>query len=137
MKKILTLLTVIMLAFVGAAKAEAHTFTTGNMTGTIGKYKVVMSLTINDSNNTVTGWYYYKSKGPKHKIKLSGTCKDQTDMNYNLRINMKESVGGKVTGTFAVDFIQISHGMYGAMSVEGSFTTTAGKTYEVFVDRSY
>lgn len=136
MKKILTVLTFVLLAVFGAAKANAHTFSTGNMTGTIGKYKIVMSLTINDSNNTVSGWYYYKSKGPKNKIKISGTFREQTQFDYSLHINMKEYVGGKVTGTFNIDYNQKTSMGIASMWIEGDFTTTTGKTFEVSADRS-
>ena len=136
MKKILTLLTVVLLAFVGVAKANAFTLTTGNMTGTIGKYAVVMSLTINDSNHTVTGWYYYKSKGPRHKIKLSGTCMEQAQYDYSVCINMHEYVGGKKTGFVLLDYNQKTSMGRAMMWVEGEFTTTAGKTYEVEIGRS-
>ena len=137
MKKILTVLTFVLLAVFGAAKANAHTFSTGNMTGTIGKYKIVMSLTINDSNNTVSGWYYYKSKGPKNKIKLSGTFRElQPQFGYTIHIDMKEYVGGKVTGTFNIDYYQQSKSGIDLMWIEGDFTTATGKTFEVSADRS-
>lgn len=137
MKKILTVLTFVLLAVFGAAKANAYTFSTGNMTGTIGKYKIVMSLTINDSNNTVSGWYYYKSKGPKNKIKLSGTFRElQPQFGYTIHIDMKEYVGGKVTGTFNIDYYQQSKSGIDLMWIEGDFTTATGKTFEVSADRS-
>lgn len=137
MKKILTVLTFVLLAVFGAAKANAHTFSTGNMTGTIGKYKIVMSLTINDSNNTVSGWYYYKSKGPKNKIKLSGTFRElQPQFGYTIHIDMKEYVGGKVTGTFNIDYYQQSKSGIDLMWIAGDFTTATGKTFEVSADRS-
>lgn len=137
MKKILTVLTFVLLAIFGAAKANAHTFSTGNMTGTIGKYKIVMSLTINDSNNTVSGWYYYKSKGPKNKIKLSGTFRElQPQFGYTIHIDMKEYVGGKVTGTFNIDYYQQSKSGIDLMWIAGDFTTATGKTFEVSADRS-
>lgn len=137
MKKILTVLTFVLLAVFGAAKANAYTFSTGNMTGTIGKYKIVMSLTINDSNNTVSGWYYYKSKGPKNKIKLSGTFRElQPQFGYTIHIDMKEYVGGKVTGTFNIDYYQQSKSGIDLMWIAGDFTTATGKTFEVSADRS-
>lgn len=137
MKKILTVLTFVLLAVFGAAKTNAYTFSTGNMTGTIGKYKIVMSLTINDSNNTVSGWYYYKSKGPKNKIKLSGTFRElQPQFGYTIHIDMKEYVGGKVTGTFNIDYYQQSKSGIDLMWIAGDFTTATGKTFEVSADRS-
>ena len=78
MKKCIAILALLICVMVGTVSASARTWSTGSMTGTIGKYKVVMSLSVNESNKTVSGWYYYRSKGPKNKINLSGTYRDSS-----------------------------------------------------------
>lgn len=135
MKKFLTIITITLVTLICSTAAKADPSKTGTMTGTIGKYKVVMSLTFNQSNHTVSGWYYYASKGPKNKIKLSGTYRDQSEFNYCIRINMKETVNGRTTGVFDVDYIQQSLGRSSSLSIDGFFTTAAGKSYDVMVSR--
>ena len=67
------------------------------MEGSIGKYPIVMQLT-RHSNGTVTGWYYYKSKGPKNKIMLSGNYSNYEFDGWDIRLT--EKVNGKITGIF-------------------------------------
>ena len=67
------------------------------MVGDIGKYPIVMQLT-RHSNGTVTGWYYYKSKGPKNKIVLSGEYSNYEFDGWDILLT--EKVNGKVTGIF-------------------------------------
>ncbi len=135
MKKFLTIITITLVTLICSTAAKADPSKTGTMTGTIGKYKVVMSLTFNQSNNTVTGWYYYASKGAKNKIRLSGTYRDQSVTGYSYHINMKESVNGRTTGVFDVDYYQQSLGRSCSLLIEGNFTTAAGKSYDVMVGR--
>ncbi len=44
MKKCIAILALLICVMVGTVSASARTWSTGSMTGTIGKYKVVMSL---------------------------------------------------------------------------------------------
>lgn len=127
MKKCIAILALLICVMVGTVSASARTWSTGSMTGTIGKYKVVMSLSVNESNKTVSGWYYYRSKGPKNKINLSGTYRDSSGSAVILEMDMKEKTGVKVTGYFDVTYSQYM----GEISLDGDFTTSAGKRYTV------
>lgn len=98
-------------------------FSTPEMEGTIGKYKVCMKLTFNPRNNTVSGWYYYKSKGSRNKIALSGTY---DGMYMGGELTMKEKVNGKVTGTFTGEY---NFGNW-IISAGGTWRSPAGKTME-------
>lgn len=132
MKKFIAVL-LLAFAFVlpSAVTASAETLTTPLMSGTIGKYKVKMKLTINTSTNKVSGWYYYASKGPKNKIQLSGRC--NYSYGYNEGVTLTETVNGKTTGHFYVTIIDLTGATRPWGGVEGTFTTTAGKDYKVAI----
>lgn len=106
-----------------AVKAQGDTFSTPELEGTLGNYNICMKLTFNQSNNTVSGWYYYVSKGAKNKITLSGTY-DGNGMWGDLTLN--EKVNGKITGTFTGEY------NYGNMTVSanGQWKSSAGKTLD-------
>lgn len=135
MKKLTTIL---MLAFalligggVAANALELGTYTQGpndpfstpEMEGNIGQHYVCMKLTFNPRNHTVSGWYYYKSKGSKNKITLSGTYEGEY---FNGELTLKEKVNGKVTGTFTGEYY-FGNMMIGA---GGTWRSAAGKTLE-------
>ena len=99
------------------------------MEGAVGKYKIVMSLKLNTSTGKVSGWYYYKSKGPKNKIQLSGTIKGEPiDM---AQVLLTEKVNGQVTGNFDGEF-WIS--AVGNMGYSGTWISPKGNTLEFEVD---
>lgn len=82
---------------IGITVCNAQKNTDDVMVGNIGKYPIVMQLT-RHSNGTVTGWYYYKSKGPKNKIMLSGNYSNYEFDGWDIRLT--EKANGKVTGIF-------------------------------------
>ena len=102
MKKVFFIFSMVLALFLGGIPAVAET--TDIMEGVIGKYKIVMQLDFKD-NGKVTGWYYYKRKGPSHKISLSGTYKDP-DSNYNYVVDLTETVDGKITGYFKGKYVE-------------------------------
>lgn len=100
--------------------------------GEIGKYKVVMQLFFDYEKETVSGWYYYKSKGAKNKIKLSGKFKGSTPFDG---ITMTESVNGKITGKFDCEYMWGTGdlGLGGHtpfITLSGLFTNAVGKEFD-------
>ena len=129
MKKALSILMLAMWFLLGGtAEANASTIETGNMDGYVGSYPVVMKLTINDSTGKVTGWYYYKSKGSKNKIQLSGTYRDE---GLGGTMTLTEKVKGKVTGTFSGEFWIAP---VGNMGYNGTWKSPSGKRLEFDVN---
>lgn len=122
-KSVITVLAIFFCNF--NVKAE----TTDIMEGEIGKYKITMELDFKD-NGTVNGWYYYKSKGPSHKISLSGTYKNaRRNSGYDYDVNLTESVNGKITGYFKGEYLE---GYAGEIQtyiyqMEGTWTSPNGK----------
>lgn len=100
-----------------------YTSDTPIIDGSIGKYPIKMKLTFNTSTRSVSGWYYYSSKGAKSKIQLSGSMNGDPVGNV-VTLTLKEKVNGKVTGTFSGDF-SISFGGY--CEYIGTWTSPAGK----------
>ena len=108
--------------------------TTDIMEGEIGKYQIVMQLDFKD-NGKVTGWYYYKSKGPSHKISLSGTYKDP-DSDYNYIVDLTETHNGKVTGYFKGRYVSgyasdIQTFIY---QMDGTWSSPKGNKLEFYVE---
>lgn len=97
------------------------------MSGTIGKYKIKMQLTFHaDREDTVTGWYYYTSKGPNNKIKLSGTG----ILAFNdgeTQVSLFEYVNGKNTGEFYGSFTYGALRNHDAFIYYGTWSGTTGK----------
>lgn len=104
-----------------AVNAQGNSFSSPEMDGTIGSSDICMKLNFNESNHTVSGWYYYVSKGSNNKITLSGTY-DGNPMFGDLRL--EEKVNGKVTGTFTGEY------NFGNMTVSayGDWKSPDGKT---------
>ena len=109
--------------------ATSEPFTTSLMEGTIGNYKICMKLTFNDNNHSVSGWYYYKSKGSKNKISLSGHFSGEYIFGV-CNLTLTEKVKGKVTGTFTGEF---NAGNW-TMGAEGTWRSPNGKTLKWSVD---
>lgn len=128
MKKLFAVLTLILTLFLGGQTARAYTLETYDMEGTIGTYKVKIYLKLNISTGKATGWYYYKSKGAKNKIQLSGTVKNFTDCG---NVKLTEKVNGKVTGTFSGEFCESARGN---MSYYGTWTSPSGKKLSFELD---
>ena len=98
MKRVFFIFSMVVALLLVGLPADAET--TDIMDGQIGKYKIVMELDFKD-NGKVTGWYYYKSKGPSHKISLSGSYRDSgVNSGYNYNVDLTETVNGKITGYF-------------------------------------
>lgn len=129
MKKIKVLFILIAALVFGVASAEAYTYELTTMEGTVGKYGIVMDLTVNTSTGKATGWYYYKSKGPKNKIQLSG--KIYGDPIDDAKVTLTETVNGKTTGTFSGTLWLSPTGNQG---YEGTWTSPAGKKLNFSVD---
>lgn len=121
MKKLFAILTFMFILFMGVQTAGAETLETYNMEGTIGTYKVKIYLKLNTSTGVATGWYYYKSKGAKNKIQLSGTVKNFTDCG---NVKLTEKVKGEVTGTFSGEFCVSPRGN---MNYYGTWSSPSGK----------
>lgn len=136
MKKLLAVI-FLALAFVlpNAASVQAETYTTTVMNGSIGKYKVVMKLTLNDRTHTITGWYYYKSKGPKNKLQLTGTFDGPIFSAEN--VNVVERVNGKVTGRFFGWFAIGSMQGHYLDTFSGDFTNSKGTVYNFDISGAY
>jgi len=135
MKKFLsTLFLIIALTLPMAIPAQAAGYSLPLMTGTIGKSKVKMRLDINNSDNTVTGWYYYTARGSKNKIALKGTIETDEET-YVTTIKLTETVGGKITGTFNCEFsVGTGTSAYGGdhfYTIYGTFTNSTGKEFDV------
>ena len=114
MKKAITFLMLMIGILIGGETVSAATVETSLMEGTVGKYKIKMKLWRNLDNGTVTGWYYYTSKGAKNKIQLSGKMSPKGNEGlWDCNIVLTEKVNGKVTGTFDGYF------NYGQMTGEG------------------
>lgn len=127
MKKILTFLTLIIALFATTSSAQAYTFETYPLSGSVGKYKIVINLTFNSQNNTVKGWYYYKSKGSNNKISLSGTYRGD---GQGGTLKLTEKVNGKITGYFSGEYgfgNRVTH-------VTGTWKSPTGKTLEWYAD---
>lgn len=103
---------------------------TSLMNGAIGQNGIKMKLWFNESNHTITGWYYYKSKGANNKIQLKGTY-DGDILYATLVVN--EISNGKVTGTFKGDF---SYGTMTGHDFDGTWTSSAGKVLKFAVGDS-
>ena len=130
MKKIVSILLVIIAIFATSLSVNARNLETGPLSGNIGKYKIVMNLTFNSQNHTVSGWYYYKSKGSKNKISVSGTYYGDEPGGD---LNLTEKVNGKVTGRFKGEFgfgNRVKH-------VTGTWSSPSGKTMEWYADNAY
>ena len=126
MKKVITILMLMVAIVVGSQTASADTVETALMSGSVGKYKVKMKLWRNLDNNTVTGWYYYTSKGANNKIKLSGRILPQDEDNFFFcDMVLTETVNGKVTGTFRGSY---GYGMMTGDDFEGTWTSPQGKS---------
>ena len=128
MKKLFAILTFMFTLFIGVQTAGAYTLETYDMEGTIGTYKVKIYLKLNTSTGKATGWYYYKSKGVKNKIQLSGTVKNFTDCG---NVKLTEKVNGKVTGSFSGEFCESARGN---MSYSGTWTSPSGKKHSLELD---
>lgn len=85
-----------------------------NLEGNIGKYPIMMTMHI-DADGTVTGAYYYKSKGPGNYLYLKGE-----KSNDNIMLN-EFTKKGKQTGSYA--------GTYNGCIYSGQFCAKSG-TYE-------
>lgn len=125
MKKLVTLLMVMIAILVGGEPAQAYTFTTGKMYGAVGNYSVTMVLTVNTSTGRVSGWYYYDSKGSKNKIQLSGTMRGEPMDGASMTLT--ETVKGKKTGTFKGSFWLSPSGSEG---YNGTWSSPSGKRLE-------
>ena len=97
MMKTKRLFVILISLIIGITVCNAQGKADDVMEGEIGEYPIVMQLT-RHSNGTVTGWYYYKSKGPKNKIVLSGEYSNYEFDGWDIRL--AEKVNGKVTGIF-------------------------------------
>lgn len=104
----------------------ANAFTTDVMDGKIGNYKIKMQLTVHDYSNKITGWYYYKSKGPKNKIQLSG----YGNLEEEDGVTLTEKVNGKVTGTFRGTLWTGYMNPVHTFGYFGTWTSPTGKTLE-------
>ena len=111
---------------------NANAQTTYPMYGAVGKYKIVMVLEFKD-HGIVSGWYYYKSKGPKNKIKLNGTYKDEWGNFEGGTLNLTESVNGKITGYFSGEFAVGFH-MNRDVWAGGTWKSPKGNTLKWEVD---
>lgn len=129
MKRIATILMLLIALIIGTENTQAYTYETYDMTGSIGKYQIKIYIEINDSTGKATGWYYYKSKGAKNKIQLSGTAKKYGI--YDYKVVLTEKVNGKVTGTFSGDFGIAPNGN---MSYYGTWTSPNGKSLRFELD---
>lgn len=123
MKKLLTVLVLMISVLVFSETANALSSDTGVMTGKIGNYNVKMELSFNTSTGRVTGYYYYTSKGSKNKIQLSGTIKGEPFDGSS--ITLTETVKGKKTGTFKGEFWLTYSG---ASEFSGNWTSPSGKS---------
>lgn len=65
----------------------------GHYEGSIGKYPIVLYISSEDSQ---TGWYYYKSQGEAKKINLVGA------QNADGSVMFKEFIDGKANATFSL-----------------------------------
>ena len=130
MKKIKVLFILIAALVFGVASAEAYTYELSTMEGTVGKSGIVMDLTVNTSTGKATGWYYYKSKGPKNKIQLSGKIYGDP-IDNEVKMTLTESVNGKTTGTFSGKCWMSVTGNQGYI---GTWTSPAGKKLNFSVD---
>ena len=125
MKKIVTILMVMVAMVIGSQTASANTVETALMDGSVGPYKVKMKLWRNLDNNTVTGWYYYTSKGSKNKIKLSGRIIPDGANFFFCDMVLTETVNGKVTGTFRGSY---GYGQMTGDDFDGTWTSPQGKS---------
>ena len=134
MKKLLTFI-VIAVSFVAwSSTAKAYDYQTAVMEGSVGGYDIHMKLTFDLSTHKITGWYYYDSKGPDRKFKLSGTWSGSSL--DDCKIKMQESYNGKVSGTFTGQFGPAT--MSGDMEwAEGIWTSTKGKKLKWNADHYY
>ena len=130
MKKIKFIFILMALLVFGVTTAEAYTLELTPMEGNIGKYAIVMDLTLNTSTGKATGWYYYKSKGPKNKIQLSGKVSGDP-VDNEVKMTLTETVNGKTTGTFS-GMLWISP--VGNQGYEGTWTSPSGKKLKFSVD---
>lgn len=101
MKKLLAFLVLTIVVMATNLSANAKTFETHDLNGSIGKYKIVMNLTFDSQDHSITGWYYYKSKGPKNKININGIFKGDGKRG---KLKLKEVVNGEITGNFSGDY---------------------------------
>lgn len=125
MKKLFSIFLTFSFLLIGTFSLKAGTLETENMTGSIGKYPVVMKLFYDEEAGTIKGWYYYKSKGPANKIQLTGRIKG-LPINFS-ELTMTESVNGKKTGTFKGCFWITGNGCSGS---NGEWISPAGKKLE-------
>lgn len=100
--------------------------------GSIGKYKIVMQVSFDYDKNTVSGWYYYKSKGSKNKVKLTGKFKGDSPFDG---LTMTEVVNGKITGNFDCNYswgtgdLSLG-GNTPFVSMDGVFINASGKKFD-------
>lgn len=132
MKKLLATLSLLFLLVMPLTfEVSAQTTNLPVMEGAIGKYKIKMKLSFDNEKQTVTGWYYYKSKGAANKIRLKGKFKEDTEYDG---FTMTETVGGKVTGTFDCEYSwgtgALAYGGEPFISVSGTFTNASGKEFD-------
>ena len=130
MKKFITIIIMMIVVIFGATTSHSETYDLVPMTGTIGKYAIVMDLIINTSTGKATGWYYYKSKGSKNKIQLSGKVYGDPVLDF-VKLNLTETVNGKTTGNFTGD-LWIS--AVGNQGYEGTWSSPSGKKLTFSVD---
>lgn len=123
MKRLLAVLALVVVILVGAASASAFTQT---LKGKIGKYPVVMTITVNTNTGVVTGKYRYtRSKGGWLKLTGEVTGGGQMSGCPWVQVSMWErNPQGEVTGTF--DLTVNECGFAG-----GDFTNYKGQTFDV------
>ena len=112
-----------MLVALLAFSMPASALETPLMSGTIGKYKIKMKLNINDDTGTITGWYYYTSKGAKSKIYLSG----KGEIFEEDATVLVEKANGKQTGKFVGTLWTGSMGGTYSYGISGTWTSPTGK----------
>ena len=130
MRQIKVIFILMVTLLLGAATAEAYTYELSQMEGKVGKYAIVMDLSVNPDTGKATGWYYYKSKGPKNKIKLSGKIYGDP-VDNEAKVTLTETVNGKTTGSFS-GMLWISGA--GNQGYEGTWTSPTGKKLKFSVD---
>lgn len=124
MKRLATILMLIVAIFVGGHSAWAEEFESYKMDGTVGKSPVNVYIKANTSTGRASGWYYYNSQGSKKKIQLTGTVTNYKNGYGTMNVNLTEKVDGKVTGTFSG---VLSLTVHQSLVYKGTWTSPAGK----------